>query len=312
MPRLPKSQVPKKGSDCSLKFEAAAVESLFSVLDAVAWLDLPDIRKISQFAGIDPRTAGKLLKNCVTIGLLESINDESYLLTLPYPYKGSSGQKKAVVREALVKMPLMIHLRQFMKLGDVIDDGLRKAATVVGVVNYAPSALAPLVKWAKEMGALERDLIVEDLVDEATAQKEERHSAKDKELVVFLSHSSKDKPFVRQLAADLTNAGVTVWLDERRILVGDSIVEKIGQGLAESDFFLIVLSENSVVSEWVKRELNNALFKEVEKRDVHILPIRLDECEVPPLIVGKKYADFSKSYKDGLSDLLQVFESKRL
>ena len=68
--------------------------------------------------------------------------------------------------------------------------------------------------------------------------------------IAFISHSSKDKPFIRKLVADLTAEGVSVWLDEQRIRVGDSIPERIGQGLAESDIFLIALSENSVGSDW--------------------------------------------------------------
>lgn len=48
-------------------------------------------------------------------------------------------------------------------------------------------------------------------------------------------------------------------MDEQNMLVGDSVPEKIAQGLAESDFFLIVVSDNSVKSEWVKRELNTAI-----------------------------------------------------
>jgi hypothetical protein len=161
------------------------------------------------------------------------------------------------------------------------------------------------------MGALDPELVPEDLVNRAVSQKEQRHSTEKDQIVVFLSHSSKDKPFVRQLAADLTQEGITVWLDEQRILVGDSITEKIGQGLAQSDFFLIALSKDSVHSEWVKKELNQALITEVEKREVHILPVKLSDCEIPTLIQDKKYADFSMSYKQGLIDLVTAMRNRR-
>jgi hypothetical protein len=88
------------------------------------------------------------------------------------------------------------------------------------------------------------------------------------------------------------------------IKVGESIVEKVGQGLADSDYFLIALSENSVNSQWVKKELNQALLKEIAERKVKILPIKLSDCEIPPLIKDKKYADFSGNYKTGLNELL--------
>jgi hypothetical protein len=122
--------------------------------------------------------------------------------------------------------------------------------------------------------------------------------------VAFLSHSSSDKPFIRQLAADLTANGVGVWIDEQRIRVGDSIPEKIAQGLAESDYFLIAISHHSISSEWVKKELNNALINEVQRRMVHILPLKLDDSAMPAIFADKKYANFSVSYRAGLDELL--------
>ena len=193
-----------------------------------------------------------------------------------------------------------------MSLGNQIDDALRKAATVVNITNYDPKALAPLMKWAKQVEVLEPSLVVEDLVDEAVQTKETRHQQDNSKVVAFLSHSSKDKAFIRQLAADLTKNNVTVWLDEQMIKVGDSIADKISQGLAESDYFLVALSDNSVQSEWVKKELNHALISEIEEKEVKVLPLLLSNCEIPPLIKEKKYADFSQSYKSGLKQLLEV------
>lgn len=66
-------------------------------------------------------------------------------------------------------------------------------------------------------------------------------------------------------------------------------------------------SENSV---WVQKELNNALVNEVQRRKVHILPLKLDESSMPPVIADKKYADFSESYKAGLDELLKVLKGE--
>lgn len=305
---MPKKVVKTKAnSKCSLSFEPANIDSLFPVLDAIAWLALPDIKQIAQFANLDGRTVGKLLKNCITIGIVVTADKTTYSLGLAYPYQGNHEQKQAVIREALVRMPLIKHLKHFMSLGDPMDTGLRKAATVTNVTNYDPKAFSCLVKWAKELNALERDLAVEDLVEEAVQIKETRHKKEKNKIVVFLSHSSKDKDFVRQLAGDLTKNNIDIWLDEQMIKVGDSIAEKISQGLAESDYFLVALSNNSVQSEWVKKELNHALVSEIEEKKVKILPLKLSDCEIPVLIKDKKYADFSQSYKSGLKDLMTVF-----
>lgn len=50
---------------------------------------------------------------------------------------------------------------------------------------------------------------------------------------VFLSHSTQDKTFVEQLAHDLTGHGLHVWYSDWEIKVGDSIVQKISQGINE-------------------------------------------------------------------------------
>ena len=85
---------PQKNNE--VRFEAAKLDSLFEVLDAVAWMGSPTCKQAAQFAGIDPRTAGKLLKNGLAVGVLECIDGDTYLMPLPYPYKGSIEQKRAV------------------------------------------------------------------------------------------------------------------------------------------------------------------------------------------------------------------------
>jgi hypothetical protein len=57
---------------------------------------------------------------------------------------------------------------------------------------------------------------------------------------VFISHSSTDKHFTSRLAQDLKRSGIPVWYDSWEIRVGDSIVEKIDQGLKECDYLIIV------------------------------------------------------------------------
>jgi len=298
----------KKKGIPALKFESVNFDRIFEVLDGIAFLDNPDIKTISQFAGIDPRTAGKILKNAITIGIVREV-EGCYSLSLPYPYKGSIEQKKIAITESLVRLPLLVNTRQFLNLGDKLENALRKAATVIGVKDYNAAHFTPLVKWASELRALDPKVYIEDLVDEATEIKQQRQNKNPKQKVVFISHSSRDKPIIRQLASDLKAEGVDVWLDEQRILIGDSISEKIGQGLAESDYFIIAISKHSVTSEWVKKELNNAIVNEIEKRRTVILPIKLSEVEIPTLIRDKMYADFTVSYKQGFSKLLNTIQN---
>jgi predicted nucleotide-binding protein len=70
---------------------------------------------------------------------------------------------------------------------------------------------------------------------------------------VFICHASEDKRFTRKLAYDLSKNGMHVWYDELELNVGDSIVEKINQGIKESKFMVVVLSKSSVDKLWCKK-----------------------------------------------------------
>lgn len=124
---------------------------------------------------------------------------------------------------------------------------------------------------------------------------------------VFISYSHKDRPFVERLAIDLKAKGLNLWYDQWELKVGDSLVDKINYGIKSQDFLITVLSKSSVKSEWVRRELNAALIKELQERRVVILPIVIEDCDIPPLLSDKVYADFRGSYLSGLNKLLDAF-----
>lgn len=109
---------------------------------------------------------------------------------------------------------------------------------------------------------------------------------------IFLSHNHQDKPFVRYLAVELRKKGVRVWLDEAEIKVGDSLIKKIQEGLDEMEYVGAVLSNHSVRSAWVEKELEIAMVQEMNGRHVKILPILINDCKLPSFLIGKAYADF--------------------
>ena len=127
---------------------------------------------------------------------------------------------------------------------------------------------------------------------------------------VFISHSSKDKVFVRRLASDLEERKLGVWIDERELAVGDSIASGIESGLRDSDYLIAVLSEHSVASRWVKAELNAAMMKQLSEGGTVVLPVLIDDCEIPPLLRDRVYADFRSDYDAGLAALLGVLEQE--
>jgi hypothetical protein len=103
---------------------------------------------------------------------------------------------------------------------------------------------------------------------------------------VFISHSFKDHDFVLLLAEKLRKDLIDVWIDDWELKAGDSIVEKINQGLEQSSLLIIIFSEHSIKSDWILRELNSTLMRQLTKKDIKILPILLEvePEELPPLL----------------------------
>lgn len=130
---------------------------------------------------------------------------------------------------------------------------------------------------------------------------------------VFISHSSRDKPIVRRLAGDLAAAGIQAWVDEAEIRIGDSLLEAISAAIDRSDYVLVVLSKNSVRSEWIQREVEQALAQEIDQKKPVLIPIVVDDVELPHFLRGKRYVDLSKprKYADALQDLLAAIGSPR-
>jgi hypothetical protein len=123
---------------------------------------------------------------------------------------------------------------------------------------------------------------------------------------IFLSHTHADKPFVRRLAQDLQEAEVRVWLDEAEMMIGDSLIEKIREGIDQIEYLGVILSPNSVNSRWVQREVDVAMNQEIEGKKVKVLPLVIEDCELPGFLKGKLYADFraSERYEEELRKVL--------
>lgn len=122
---------------------------------------------------------------------------------------------------------------------------------------------------------------------------------------VFLSHNHKDKDFVRKLARDIDSHGIKVWIDEAEMKIGDSLIQKIREGIDSVDYFAVILSENSVKAPWVVNELDVAMNYQIQGK-IKVLPIVLSMVEPPSFLVGKLYGNFTdpKNYNEQLKNLI--------
>jgi uncharacterized protein YjbI with pentapeptide repeats len=91
----------------------------------------------------------------------------------------------------------------------------------------------------------------------------------------FISYSTKDEEFARRLHERMRAEKLRVWFAPEDVQGGKKLHEQIERAIQVHDRLLLVLSENSIHSEWVMTEIRNAL--KVEKKDGRrkLFPIRL-------------------------------------
>lgn len=147
----------------------------------------------------------------------------------------------------------------------------------------------------------------------------------------FISYSSKDQPFADRLYADLQSKGVRCWFAPHDVHGGKKLHEQIDVAIRLHEKLLLILSPNSMTSEWVKTEIAKAREREVREKRQVLFPIRLcsfealRDWECFDADTGKDSAreireyfipDFSNwkdhdSYQDGFAGLLRDLKADR-
>ena len=113
---------------------------------------------------------------------------------------------------------------------------------------------------------------------------------------IFISYSHADKPLAQALAKALEAKGIKVWIDERELRVGDSIIERVATAVAQTDFFIALVSESSRESRWCKKELHLAITGELGREGVQVLPLRVGDVEMPDTLRDVLYLDVDPEY----------------
>lgn len=125
---------------------------------------------------------------------------------------------------------------------------------------------------------------------------------------VFISYSRKDINFARRLATDLENAGFEAWWDISDLKGGDDWVRVIPAAIAASQFFVVLLSPDSIQSEWVAKEYTYALINRMK-----IVPSMIRPCSVPFALNTINYVNFTNDdYEIGFNNLLVALGSPPL
>jgi len=92
----------------------------------------------------------------------------------------------------------------------------------------------------------------------------------------FISHAAKDLEFAEKLYTDLQNKGVRCWMAPDDMKIGDQTWGSIYHYIRMRDSVLIILSGDSVSSDWIESEVNAALTEENKRKKPIFFPIRVD------------------------------------
>lgn len=135
-------------------------------------------------------------------------------------------------------------------------------------------------------------------------------NSKNRSIRVFLCHASSDKPKVRELYLRLVNDGVDAWLDKEKLIPGQNWQIEIPKAVRNSDVVLVCLSPQSANKEgFVQKEIKIALDAADEKPEgtIFIIPVRLEECNVPERISQFHWVDlFSENGYEWLLKALRL------
>jgi internalin A len=129
--------------------------------------------------------------------------------------------------------------------------------------------------------------------------------SKNQTVKVFISYGHDDKAFVQKLANNLAKENIESWWDFDALKGGHDWQKEIQQGIKRCDFFIVVLSPNSVDREWVLKEITYA--NEYKKK---VIPLMLKECERPISIIEKQYIDFEKQAQNAaFKELVKILRT---
>jgi uncharacterized protein YjbI with pentapeptide repeats len=93
----------------------------------------------------------------------------------------------------------------------------------------------------------------------------------------FISYSTHDKLFANRLYNDLQKNGVRCWFAPENMRIGQRIRPTIDHSIHINDKLLLILSKNSITSQWVEKEVETAFDEERKRLKPVLFPVRIDD-----------------------------------
>jgi hypothetical protein len=96
----------------------------------------------------------------------------------------------------------------------------------------------------------------------------------------FISYSTRDDDFAKRIHADLQNNGVRCWFAPHDLPIGAKTWDAIDEAIKLRDKLLLILSKNSIDSDWVEDEVQKAFAEERDRKQLILFPVRIDDAVI--------------------------------
>jgi hypothetical protein len=127
---------------------------------------------------------------------------------------------------------------------------------------------------------------------------------------VYISHSPEDKRYAAIIADRLRAADHHVRCVAWTLRVGDNLLEKINQGLKDTDALVVIVSKHSLRSKWVMHEFSAIALGDLSSKSCRIIPVLVDNSSVPQYLARYVYVDLTNNPECGLRQLLLALSQK--
>jgi tetratricopeptide (TPR) repeat protein len=124
---------------------------------------------------------------------------------------------------------------------------------------------------------------------------------------IFLSYRSINRAWVLSLYDVLTELGHKVFLDQYVLKPGDILIDELQNALENSQAAVLIWSNSTKDSEWVRKEYNALETIATENKDFRFVPVKIEQSKLPLFAANRIFIDFS-DYPDGPNggDLLRL------
>ena len=132
---------------------------------------------------------------------------------------------------------------------------------------------------------------------------------------VYISYNNRDSAIATKISEVLKGAGHEILIDVDTLLPGQDISSTLFYALRQSDFMIVIISENSVDSKWVQNEIGAALSYSAERKNFGLFPLVVGSPQIPDSIRHKLYIQVAPEEVDlaatRVLDAINKFQGRR-